>query len=78
MLLVSKKAIEERAASLPVGYLKECEAVADTQTHEGYWRFELKDYFRIKKKYARYTKTEAHAHEEGQPISGCCDRADQY
>jgi hypothetical protein len=76
MIQVSDSAMQERAKSLPVGYLEECRKRASIDAATEHWCFELADYLALKKKYDRYSVSEADPYRSR--ISGCCDRADQY
>jgi hypothetical protein len=67
-----------RAAQLPVSYLEDCRAVVTIDAATRTWHFPEADYFRIRKKYRGYAVSESDQFREGQIISGCCDRADQY
>ena len=76
MICVAAVTISKKAASMPVGYLADCEAVAQKCGNQ--WCFSLKDYQAIRQKYRGYAVSEADRFREGEIISGCCDRADQY
>ncbi len=76
MICVPEQAIRDKARSLPIGYLSDCES-ASTRNQKGEWCFELKAYADIANRYAKYTRSESDRFVPGQRISGCCDRADQ-
>lgn len=61
---------------MPIAYLADCEAVA--QKHGDRWCFSFEDYQAIRQKYRGHAVSEADRFREGEIISGCCDRADQY
>jgi len=75
MICVSDKALQERASTMPIGYLADCQASA-TKDKNGLWWFSYEDFKRLSDKYAKYARSEADPYRER--ISGCCDRADQY
>lgn len=78
MICVPESTIQAAAKKLPVAYLEDCRAVAQIQSDTGRWCFSPVDFFYIRKKYRGYTASEADTYREGEIISGCCDRADQY
>lgn len=63
---------------MPVAYLSDCTSAAQIRQEDGYWCFSTSDFFRIRRKYRGYAVSEADTFREGEIISGCCDRADQY
>lgn len=75
MICVPEADLIARAKSLPVSYLEDCRAYAQISP-EG-WCFDPQNYSAIRKKYRGFTLSASHQ-DPGQPISGCCDRADQY
>jgi hypothetical protein len=78
MICVPDQSIQERAKTLPVSYLHECRVVAQIRSEDGFWCFTVRDYQALRRKYAKYAISSSHEHEVGEPISGCCDRADQF
>jgi len=78
MICVDDKVIRERAAKLPVSYLDDCTKVAIIRPDDGAWCFDEKDFYAIRKQYNKYARSEVDVYVLGEPISGCCDRADQY
>lgn len=76
MICVSSEKIRIRARELPIGYLAECQASA--KVVGGQWCFEHSAFFRIRDKYKGFAPSSSETRDEGVPISGCCDRADQY
>lgn len=76
MIRVRESDIRARARQMPVGYLAECERLAAVRGSRE-WHFHTADYLRIKQKYRRFVRSESDRLQDG-PISGCCDRADQY
>jgi hypothetical protein len=77
MIKVSKQAIFEKAKRLPISYLQDCEA-SSVPEGEDYWVFSVSAYKSLLFKYRGYVVSEADTFREGDIISGCCDRADQY
>jgi hypothetical protein len=61
---------------MPVAYLDDCRTAAAVWTDEMAC-FAPANYFRIRKKYRGFSPSVA-THQKGEPISGCCDRADQF
>ena len=78
MICVPPKSILRAASSLPVGYLKDCQEACTIDEKNNLWCFSESDYRRIRRKYRGYAVSEADRFREGEIISGCCDRADQY
>ena len=78
MICVSPEAMYAKAAMMPIAYLNECRAVAQLRTEDQFWCFQPSDFYRIRQKYRGYAVSEADRFREGEIISGCCDRADQY
>lgn len=78
MICVPGDTIYAKAAKMPVAYLADCQAAAQIRTADGHWCFAPSDFFRIRRKYRGYAVSEADQFREGEIISGCCDRADQY
>jgi hypothetical protein len=83
MICVPASSIYEKAARMPVAYISDCKAVAQIRTADQFWCFKPSDFFRIRQKYRGYAVSEVVVEEkqriqEGEIISGCCDRADQY
>lgn len=78
MICVHPDTIYAKAAQMPVAYLADCQAAAKIRTEDGHWCFAPSDFFRIRQKYRGYAVSEADRFREGEIISGCCDRADQY
>jgi len=78
MICIRAETIHAKAAKMPLAYLAECKAAAQIRADDQYWCFAPSEFFRIRSKYRRYTVSEADAYREGEIISGCCDRADQY
>jgi hypothetical protein len=76
MICVSYLQLEARAKALPVAYLADCRAVAVIEGDN--WCFAPKDYLAIRGKYRGFAVSQVDGHGRGEPISGCCDRADQY
>lgn len=76
MICVPEATILAKAAKLPIAYLSDCRAAA--QIANGQWCFALQDFNRIRRAYRGYAVSEADRFREGEIISGCCDRADQY
>jgi hypothetical protein len=75
---VAEADVFEKAARMPASYLEDCRAVAVIDPVFKNWSFPPSDFFRLRNKYRGYAVSEADRYEEGQIISGCCDRADQY
>jgi hypothetical protein len=78
MICVSAETIYAKATKMPLAYLAECKAVAQIRTADQFWCFAPSDFFRIRQKYRGYAVSESDQFREGEIISGCCDRADQY
>jgi hypothetical protein len=78
MICVPANQIYDKAKTMPLSYLDDCRSVAKIQTTDGAWCFLESDYARIRRKYKGFTPSTAEAHMQGEIISGCCDRADQY
>jgi len=78
MICVSADTIYEKAAKMPLAYLDDCKAVAKIRAADQHWCFAPSDFSRIRQKYRGYAVSEADTFREGEIISGCCDRADQY
>jgi len=78
LLCVPASVIIEKAAKMPLSYLEECRSVALIRREDDFWCFAPSDFFRIRQKYRGYAVSEADRFREGEIISGCCDRADQY
>jgi hypothetical protein len=78
MICVPDETIRAKAAKMPIAYLADCQAAATIRTEDGHWCFAPEDFFRIRRQYRGYATSEADPFREGEPISGCCDRADQY
>lgn len=76
MICVLCDSIRQKAKSMPIGYLTECETAAQKRGKQ--WCFSPEDYQAIRRKYRGYAVSEADRFREGEIISGCCDRADQY
>jgi hypothetical protein len=78
MICVPAATIYAKAAKMPVAYLSDCKTVAQIRTDDQFWCFAPSDFFRIRQKYRGYAVSESDQFREGEIISGCCDRADQY
>ena len=78
MICVSPETIYAKAAKMPLAYLEDCRAASSVRSEDGYWCFAPDDFFRILRKYRGYAVSESDRFREGEIISGCCDRADQY
>jgi hypothetical protein len=78
MICVPADTIYAAAAKMPPAYLADCQAAATVRPEDGHWCIPTEDFFRIRKKYRGYALSEADTFREGEIISGCCDRADQY
>ena len=78
MICVHPDTIHAKAAIMPVAYLADCRAAAEIRSEDGHWCFAPSDFYRIRQKYRGYAVSEADQFREGEIISGCCDRADQY
>lgn len=78
MICVPADTIYAKAARMPLAYLQDCRAASVVRTADQYWCFKPSDFFRIRQKYRGYAVSEADRFREGEIISGCCDRADQY
>jgi hypothetical protein len=78
MICVASQEIYAKAAKMPVAYLDDCQAAAQIRTADQFWCFKPSDFFRIRRKYRGYAVSAADQFREGEIISGCCDRADQY
>ena len=78
MICVPAETIYAKAAKMPMAYLQDCRAASVVRNADQFWCFAPSDFFRIRKKYRRYSVSEADTFREGEIISGCCDRADQY
>jgi hypothetical protein len=76
MICVKEFAILKKSQQMPLGYLQDCQQVAIINNDQ--WCFSPPDFFRIRRKYRGYAVSEADTFREGEIISGCCDRADQY
>lgn len=76
IICVSESSVLKRAADLPVSYLDDCRAAATIRPDKT-WCFPEADFIRIRKKYRGYASSVTNEIPDG-PISGCCDRADQY
>lgn len=78
MICVAADTIYAKAAKMPLAYLADCKAAAQIRTADGHWCFKPSDFFRIRQRYRGFAVSEADRFREGEIISGCCDRADQY
>ncbi len=78
MICVAPHILADKAARMPASYLDECKAAARVRTEDGFWCFSESAYFAIRRKYRGFAPSEADILVEGQIISGCCDRADQF
>jgi len=83
MICVPANVIHAKAQKMPIAYLADCQAAAQIRTADQFWCFKPSDFFRIRQKYRGYAVSEVALEEaqrirEGEIISGCCDRADQY
>jgi hypothetical protein len=76
MICVSQRTIEQKAQTMPIAYFADCKKAATIR--EDRWCFSLKDYQAIRQKYRGFAVSESARFREGEIISGCCDRADQY
>lgn len=76
MICVPISLIQEKARTMPIDYWSECVACS-TRSGEMLC-FSLKNYTMLRRKYRRYAVSESDKFREGEIISGCCDRADQY
>ena len=63
---------------MPLGYLEDCRSAATVRAEGKYWCFQPSDFSRIRRKYRGYAVSQADTFRDGEIISGCCDRADQY
>lgn len=63
---------------MPLSYWEDCKSSAVYDSESDKWCFLPSQYFRIRKKYRGYVVSSGYLETEGQIISGCCDRADQY
>jgi hypothetical protein len=78
MICIDATKIYDKAARMPLAYLEDCRSVATVRPEDNYWCFTADDYYRLRRKYRGYAVSESDAYQEGEAISGCCDRADQY
>lgn len=78
LICVPAGSIADKASRMPVAYWEDCKAVAVFDRAADTWCFPPSEYFRIRQKYRGYAVSAVHLHTEGEIISGCCDRADQY
>ena len=78
MICVPAEVILTKSAKMPLGYLADCQASVQIRTADQFWCFKPSDFYRIRQKYRGYAVSEADQFREGEIISGCCDRADQY
>lgn len=78
MICVPADTIYAKAAKMPLGYLEDCRSASIIRTEDQHWCFKPSEFFRIRRKYRGYTVSESDTFREGEIISGCCDRADQY
>lgn len=78
MICIADSVIHEKAKKMPIGYLADCQAAAQIRAADQFWCFKPSDFFRIRQKYRGFAVSEADRFREGEIISGCCDRADQY
>lgn len=78
MICVPSKYILQAARGLPIGYFEDCQAACIIDEKHDLWCFSEADYSKIRRKYRGYAVSEADPYREGEIISGCCDRADQY
>lgn len=76
MICVSETVMLAKSAKMPLAYLDECKSVATVKS--GQWCFEVEAFNAIRRKYRGYAVSESDQFRKGEPISGCCDRADQY
>lgn len=76
MIRVLLSAIEKKAKAMPAAYRKDCFAAG--QKDGDALIFLPQDYEGIRRQYRGYAVSEADRFREGEIISGCCDRADQY
>jgi hypothetical protein len=78
MICIPSHLILEEAKRMPVGYLQDCKSVCTINEDHDLWCFSEADHSAIRAKYRGYAVSESGRFREGQKISGCCDRADQY
>ncbi len=78
MICIPSETINAKAEKMPLTYLVDCRAASSVRAEDGYWCFTPEEFFRIRRKYRGYAVSESDRFREGEIISGCCDRADQY
>jgi hypothetical protein len=78
MICIASEIIHAKAARMPLGYLEDCRSAATVRAEGKYWCFQPSDFSRIRRKYRGYAVSQADTFRDGEIISGCCDRADQY
>lgn len=75
--------IESIAKTLPIGFAKDIEAIKHQDFLGALYCFDAQEFSSVMGKYRGYAVSEVALEEaqrirEGEIISGCCDRADQY
>ena len=69
--------MQQRARKLPLNYLEECRKLAKIDPATKDWTFEDRDWIALRFKFRGFVSSIANQAYD-VPISGCCDRADQY
>jgi hypothetical protein len=75
---VNPEELISKARKMPLAYLEDCRALAIIREQDGFWCFSVANYDLLVRRYRGYATSEADRFREGEIISGCCDRADQY
>ncbi len=77
MICVSDELMQAKAKTMPISYLEDCRVLARIRPEDGQWCFSPSNYTAIHRKYSKYQLSTTAEHDIREPISGCCDRADQ-
>jgi len=75
---VATEHIEALSRKLPIAFKEECRQLIHSFLDEKFWCFTEQNWNTLMKKYGKFSVSEADTFREGEIISGCCDRADQY
>lgn len=76
MICVPENLIIEKSRRVRIGYLERCRELS-AKNESGEWCFLEDDYQTIASEFPIRTRSEMNKITDG-PISGCCDRADQF
>lgn len=76
MICFHKAQLDKRGRSMPVAWHREV-AAAGTPKGAEHICFEPEKWAEIEQRYQGFRRSEVDRFYEGEPVSGCCDRADQ-